>query len=148
MNKKLLGQALTVIGTPASYFSSMLLGCLPAGDVIGIAISAPLTILSLPLMPFAVKGRMIIDECLREEFVQRTKDLEHVMLPNKYAYIVPMETCGLCKVEPFYMDGEEEPFLSEEDARLFLKTLHYHEVLSKDTERLVTFWVKDDQVQS
>jgi len=104
--------------------------------------SAPMSLMTFPLLPLALGGDKLLNEVDKKEFLERTRHLPKVYLPKDFLYIESSEDGWL--VQPFYDDGEEEPFESEFDARLFLKNLHYHEVISKDTDRFLTFWIKDN----
>jgi len=143
--KRFFGEVFSVLGSPPVTGALGIYSCLVYRSKDKLATlfwSVPLTLTTLPLFPFYLLGEEIIKKEDQKEFDARTKSLERVTLPQEYAYITPAD--GLFLVEPFYMEGEEDPFDSEADARLFLQCLHYKEVLSNDTERLITFWIKDD----
>ena len=136
--KKLLGKTLTILGMPPIYG---LVSCIRTNGLDWLW-AAPLCITTLPLLPLYYMGHNILKEIEMEGFAKRTKDFPKVSLPLEYAYIEKSKDGWL--VKPFAYEDEEEPFNTETEARLFLETLHYHEVLSVDTERPITFWIKDD----
>lgn len=136
--KKFFGQALTLLGTPPVVG---LVTCIGTSGLDWLW-AAPLTLTTLPLLPFYYLGHNIIKEVETEEFLKRTQGLPRVSLPTNFAHIEESENGWL--VHPFDYEDNEEPFDTEGEARLFLQCLHYHEVLSVDTERPITFWIKGD----
>lgn len=136
--KKFFGKALAILGTPPVCG---IVACISSSGLDWFW-AAPLAIITCPLLPFYYVGHNILKEIYDDEFSNRTKDLTRVSLPLDYSYIEKSKDGFL--VQPFCYEGEEEPFETENDARLFLQCLHYHEVLSVDTDRPITFWIKDD----
>ena len=142
MNKRWLGNLLKMIGYPSTVATTAMLSALPRRSI-GLVVAVPCAILTLPFLPFAVKGEKIVSECNIAEFKERTKALPRVVLPKHYAYIEKHpDDNGEWIVQPYHYENEEEPFSSEAEARLFLETLQYHEVISLDTARNQTFWIK------
>ncbi len=142
MNKKFFGRALTTIGSPAAYSLMVCFSSAQTTDYKANLIWAiPLSIITLPLLPAYLIGDKLLKKVEMETFNALTKHLAKVKLPKDYAYIVKVDDHWL--IEPFHMEGEEEEFDSEAEARLFLQCLHYHEVISEDADVPLTFWIKD-----
>jgi len=143
MNKRFFGELLSSFGKPPVIGALGCYGFFMTEDTNASTLlwALPLTLATLPLLPLYILGEGILEEENKKEFETRTKNLSRVTLPKNYAYITKVN--GAFFVEPFYTDGEEDPFETEADARLFLQCLHYKEVLSNDTERFETFWIKD-----
>lgn len=144
--KRFLGDALRIVGTPSAFG---LMGCvsgLSSEDgnlrISDLLWAVPLSLTTLPLLPLYFLGDKLVKEVEEEEFFLRTKDLPTVVLPEHYLWITNVESEW--RVEPFFMDGEEDAFESETEARLFVETLQYKEVLSKDCQDRQTFWIKND----
>jgi hypothetical protein len=140
MIKQILGQTLSFLGKPALYAISSLTDSISKGQTNNLWWSIPISLCSLPLLPFALKGQSLIKEHLDDTFVERTKHLPRISLPTQYAYIEEHPTKGIL-VQPFHYDQEEEPFATIEEARSFLKALNYSECLSIDCSHNQAFWV-------
>jgi hypothetical protein len=140
--KRLLGETLRMAGAPQSY-GLMQCFCALTYDkqIWRLLWAVPLTVTTLPLLPLWLIGDGMVKEVEEEEFSQRTKDLPTIALPEHYLWIIKVD--NEWRIEPFYMDDEEDAFESEAEARLFVETLQYHEVLSKDCQGYQTFWIKD-----
>ena len=136
-NKLLLGKTLQMMGIPATY---PWLCCL-SGQMKHLVWTVPVGVMTLPLLPLWLIGDNLVKEVEEEEFSQRTKDFPTVDLPEHYLWIVKIN--DEWRVEPFCMDGEEDAFESETEARLFVETLQYKEVISKDCQDHRTFWIKN-----
>ena len=141
--KRFFGNTFAMLGAPAIFglTASFLAVGGRDGEPWHLLWTVPLSVVALPLLPFWLLGDKIIRDVNEEEFHIRTKDLEKISLPKDYLYIVQLD--GKWMVEPLCLEDEEAPFDSEDDARLFMKCLHYKEVLSIDSGRLQTFWIKD-----
>ncbi len=141
-SKRLLGETLRLAGAPQSYGLMQCFSALTYDKQIWRLLWAvPLTVTTLPLLPLWIIGDGLVKQVEEEEFSQRTKDLPTITLPEHYLWIVKVD--DEWRVEPFFMDGEEDAFESETEARLFVETLQYHEVLSKDCQDHQTFWIKN-----
>ena len=144
MSKRLLGKVLRAIGTPSVFGMTSFFHSIAYDEKFSNLIwAAPLTVATLPLLPLFILGDKLSQQLDVKDFLKRTKDLPREHLPIDYLYLVQDDKEW--KIEPLHMDGEEEAFPSEADARYFLYTLNYREVLSKDTDRLMTFWVKNNE---
>lgn len=139
MSKKFLGKFLTFVGAPSVFAGTRCLTGLVRSPI-ELAWALPLTLLTIPLMPFALAGSKIIDQCLLNEFKERAANLPRISLPEDYFCIEKRK--GKWLVQPLYNDGEEGSFATEAEAIGFLEALEFHEVLSVDTDRLITYWVK------
>jgi hypothetical protein len=145
-SKRLLGDALRIVGTPSAFGLMGFVSGLSSEDgnlrIGNLLWAVPLSLTTLPLLPLYFLGDKLLKQVEEEEFSQRTKGLLTIDLPEHYLWITNVE--NEWRVEPFFMNGEEDAFESEVEARLFVETLQYKEVLSKDCQSRQTFWIKND----
>lgn len=146
--KRFIGTSLSILGSPfllvfAGFYSS-LQEKYPWKTLIFL----PLTIITSPLIPFALIGSNFIRECDEEKFHKETKHLPRVHSPKEYASIDFSE--GSYWVDPFYYTSDlnnlEGEYATEEEARTFLKSKGYYEAIDADRENhsvYGTLWVKD-----
>jgi hypothetical protein len=152
MDDRKLGLIYSAIGSPAALGVVGTLGVFTAsGTPRTLLWSVPLTIVTLPLLPFWLLGEKMINEVENEEFELRVAELPHLdgPLPEDFTYIEAFrdenEEKDRFYVNPFYYMGNEdaeEPFDSEEEARLFLQSLGYHEVVFNSQGNRSTYWIK------
>jgi hypothetical protein len=142
---KLLGNILAKLGLPFKIANTHLFQSLYNNNWLNLTWAVPASILTLPLLPFSLAGENVLLEIKQKEFELKIQTLESVVLPRDYCYIEESDEGWL--VQPFFLDGEEHPFDTEEDAVLFLKTLDYKEVISQDCQRLTTFWIPNVKEQ-
>jgi hypothetical protein len=113
------------------------------GKLIDLVWTLPLTVVSLPLLPFYLEGEKFLLEANRKDFQTRTQYLPQVNGVKDFARIEEYQDKFF--VYPFHIEEGEEPFNSMEDAKLFLHNLGYQEVVDFDKSTqfsLETLWIK------
>lgn len=151
MNKRTLGNALTVLGSPAMLGAVGLMSVFTAdGNPANLLWAAPLVIISLPLLPVYMQGEKILRACNRQDFILRTQSLARVTeLPHDHTSIEKFE--GKFYLQPTSAVYDEGPFDSLAEARTFLDNMGYREVVyMKSIEfdhaweqyPLDTYWIK------
>jgi hypothetical protein len=142
MDNRDVGELLVTIGSPAALAA---LGLASIGTAEGkpstLLWAIPLAIVTLPLLPFYLKGEQLLALANREEFQTRTAALPRVNLPKDFAYIEEFE--GEWYVQPFnYMD-EVDTFDSQAEAIVWLVDHAYKEVVALDFPTATdTYWIK------
>jgi hypothetical protein len=148
MNKRTIGKLFLTMGQPSEFaLNSVSESFMPDGKYIHLIWSIPLALATLPLLFVNVKGSNLLLEAGEEEFARKIDGLprmqgplprDHVMIE---AHLVDDQT--LYYLNPFdYSDGEE-PFETEDEARLFLSSFGYHEVVPVDAGMYQqTYWIK------
>jgi len=115
------------------------------GNPLDLLWAIPLLIVSLPLLPFHLRGEQICSEVEHEAFVNKNKHLEKVKLPKNYLYIDTREDAQEFYICPLFYTGELDAFLSLEEARQWLVNNNYREVVNIDNKNYylnITFWIK------
>lgn len=152
MNKRQLGNALLSLGSPVMLGTLGIMSSFSAdGDPKNLFWAVPLTVITLPLLPFYMEGEKLLGECDHEDFMARTTHLPKIThFPNdEYLYIEEFENKFYVAPLPYLED--EGPFDSLAEARTFLENLGYQEVvyiksLGADFPwekfPLQTYWIK------
>jgi hypothetical protein len=154
MNKRALGNALSAIGSPAMLGVFGVMGAFTGGgNPKQLLWAVPLAVVSFPVLPFYLHGEKILNECNHEDFIEMIGHLPRIAhLPNDHLSIEEFE--GEFFIDPLYYTEGEEKFTSLADARKFIESLGYQEVVytkSLSAEHawekypLQTYWIKPDK---
>jgi len=153
MSNKVIANLSKTIGLPFKLACNQALAGLDDKLPFRFILATAGIIITLPLLPFSIYGLIETSKLDEENFWQKNNHLPKISLPlwneDGYNLIAGIyEEKGEWWVEPFChqsLDDQEEYFYSEEEARNFLSSLGYIEVLDKNLENHFihgTKWIK------
>jgi len=145
--KKTIGNLLSLIGAPSYFIWKLGFANISklAANRSHLVWAVPLAVGTAPFLSLAIVGESILLDIEKKDFLERTKTLPKIYLPKDYAYVIKSEEFGKNQyfVFSYYLEDEEAPFDTKQDAQLFLQSLGYQEVVALNYEYyLDTYWVK------